>query len=116
MLPEMSQQSKEPLFPVPFALLIGPQRAGTTWVDRYLRSREDICLPDQVKEIFFFDRNYDRGLDFYKSHFKPDKNHRLIMEITATAFDHPQAPQRIYDTFGKNIRLICPLRHPVIRS
>lgn len=112
----MPEQNEELLFPVPFALFIGPQRAGTTWVDRYLRSRDDICLPDGVKEVFFFDRNYDRGIDFYKSHFSPNNNHRLAMEITATSFDHPEAPQRVSETFGSNIRLICPLRHPVIRS
>jgi len=101
---------------LPFALSIGPQRAGTTWVDRYLRSRGDICLPDEVKEIFFFDRNYDRGVDFYKSHFKQESSHVLGMEITATSFDCPEAPKRVFNTFGKNVRLICPLRHPIVRS
>lgn len=95
---------------------MGPQRAGTTWIDRYLRSRGDICLPEQVKEVFFFDRNYDRGLDFYKSHFVPKDEHILGMEITATSFDCPEAPLRIFETFGKEVRLICPLRHPVVRS
>lgn len=116
MLPDMSEQSEESLFSVPFALFIGPQRAGTTWVDRYLRTRDDVCLPDGVKEVFFFDRNYERGIDFYKSHFNPSNIHRLAMEITATSFDHPEAPQRVYDTFGSDVRLLCPLRHPVIRS
>jgi len=104
------------LFEKPFALLIGPQRSGTTWVDRYLRSRGDICLPEAVKEIFFFDRHFDRGLDYYRGHFAPKPDHKMIMEITATSFDHSDAPQRIYDSCGDNIRLVCPLRHPIIRS
>lgn len=101
---------------LPFALCMGPQRAGTTWVDRYLRSRGDVCLPGEVKEVFFFDRNYDRGLDFYFSHFEENDQHALGMEITATSFDHPAAPERVFKTFGPSVRLICLLRHPVVRS
>lgn len=95
---------------------MGPQRAGTTWVDRYLRSRGDVCLPDEVKEVFFFDRNFDRGVDFYKSHFDIKSEHKLIMEITATSFDCPEAPKRVAKMFGKNIKMVCPLRHPITRS
>ena len=104
------------LFRLPFALLMGPQRSGTAWVDRYLRSRGDVCLPRDVKEVFYFDRNYKRGAKFYKSHFYPEPAHKIISEITATSFDCPEAPKRVYKHFGKDIRLICPLRHPVIRS
>lgn len=95
---------------------MGPQRAGTTWVYRYLSSRGDICLPADVKEIFYFDRNFDRGEEFYKSHFEEEKKHKIAMEVTATSFDHPDAPKRVFDTFGRDVTLICPLRHPVVRS
>lgn len=105
-----------PVFNLPFALSIGPQRTGTSWTDRYLRARGDVCLPGGVKETFFFDRRYDRGLEFYKSHFAPVSAHRLAMEISTTAFDHPDAANRVFDNFGNDIRLLCPLRHPVTRS
>lgn len=99
-----------------FALCIGPQRAGTTWIYRYLCSRGDVCLPEEVKEIFYFDRNFNRGKDFYKKHFNPLRKHKVIMEVTATSFDCPEAPERVFDLFGNDVRLICPLRHPVVRS
>lgn len=104
------------MFDKPFALSMGPQRAGTTWLDRYLRSRGDICLPFDVKEIFYFDRHYDRGADFYKSHFKPGDKDSLVMEITATSFDCMEAPPRVLNSLGKDVRMLCPLRHPVTRS
>ncbi len=103
-------------FEKPFALSIGPQRAGTSWLDRYLRTRGDVCLPSHVKEVFFFDRHYSRGSDFYTSHFKPQPAHRLVMEISTTAFDHPEAPRQVYNLLGPGITMLCPLRHPVIRS
>lgn len=100
----------------PFGLTIGPQRSGTTWVDRYLRSRGDVCLPHQVKETFYFDKNYNKGHDFYKNHFAPEEQHSMIIEVSATAFDHPDAPKRVFDMFGNNLKMVCPLRHPVPRS
>jgi len=105
-----------PLFDRPFILSMGPQRAGTSWLDRYLRERGDICMPHDVKEIFFFDRNYDRGDAFYTSHFHPQPQHRAIMEVSTTSFDEKDAPANVFKTFGEHVTLLCPLRHPVARS
>lgn len=106
-----------PLFTLPFVLSMGPQRSGTTWIYEYLKSRGDICLPDGVKEVFYFDQYYDKGAAFYASHFHPDPDqHKLCVEIAATYFDNELAPERVKDCFGDNIRLICPLRDPLTRS
>lgn len=101
---------------LPFYLSIGPQRAGTSWLDRYLRARCDVCLPSDVKEIFFFDRHFEKGQDFYESHFNPQPVHKIAMEFTTTSFDDPEAPQRIVDLYGTDIKMICPLRNPIPRS
>ena len=103
-------------FKNPFALSIGPQRSGTSWLDRYLRERGDVCVPEDVKEIFYFDRHYDRGFSFYQSHFKEKDDQNLTIEITTTSFDQKGAAERVFETFGNDINLICPLRHPVVRS
>lgn len=73
-------------------------------------------MPDGVKEIFFFDRHYDRGIEFYKSHFHPQPEDKLIMEISTTAFDQKDAPVRVREMFGHEVKLLCPLRNPVVRS
>jgi hypothetical protein len=104
------------VFERPFVLSMGPQRSGTIWLERYLKDRSDICLPADVKETFFFDRHYTRGMDFYRDHFRAKPEHVLLMEITTTLFDHEEAPKRVYETFGNDIQLICPLRNPVVRS
>lgn len=104
------------IFEKPFALFMGPQRAGTSWLDAYFRYRGDVCLPSEVKEIFFFDRHHSRGLDFYTSHFDIKPGHALIAEVSTTAFDHSDAPRRVKEIFGDDLTLICPLRMPVPRS
>ncbi|MGB1076800.1 MAG: sulfotransferase domain-containing protein, partial [Bdellovibrionales bacterium] len=59
---------------------------------------------------------FDKGIQSYTSHFNPQKDHALVTEISTTSFDHKQAPKRVFDVFGKNIKLICPLRNPIVRS
>lgn len=112
----LSKKDASKLFSKPFVLFMGPQRSGTSWIDRYLRTHPEICLPGEVKEVFFFDRHFGRGLDFYKSHFKENEKHNCVCEVSTTAFDHSDAPKRVYETFGDDVTLICPLRHPVRRS
>ncbi len=100
----------------PFALSIGPQRAATSWLDRYLRSRGDVCLPYRVKETYFLNRFYEKGAAHYQAHFRALPQHILRAEITTQSFDCPAAPPRTLDMLGRDITLICPLRHPVARS
>ena len=103
------------LFSKPFALSMGPQACGSDILHAYFKARGDVVLP-KVQEIFYFDRHIQRGPDFYKSHFQDVMNAALVMELTTTAFDHPQAPQRVRDLLGKDVKLFCPLRDPVERA
>jgi hypothetical protein len=105
------------LFKKPFALVFGPPRAGSGWVEAFLRARPDVCLPEGLQDLYFFDRLYDRGIDFYAGQFSPGPAHRLMAEVATTVFDHDLAPRRVYDTFNDNgVRLLCLLRHPVRQS
>ncbi len=105
-----------PLFDRQFVLAIAPQRCGLQWLDQYLREHDEVCLPHDAKEIFYFDRLFGRGSDFYAQHFAPESSHKLVMELTSTAFDHIDASSRVHDLFGKDLKIICLLRHPVRRS
>jgi hypothetical protein len=101
-------------FSLPSVLCIGPQRAGTSWLDQYLRSRSDFCLPKDTKETFFFDQHYDRGLKHYADFFdcRPGQ---LCMEVAPTYFDDYAALMRIRRDLGTP-KLIVTLRHPAERS
>lgn len=99
-----------------FGLSIGPQRCGTDYLRQYFKQRDDVCLPADAQEIFYFDRHFQRGSEFYFSHFHPRDTNHMLLELTTTAFDHADAPARVYSLMGENVRLICPLRHPVDRS
>jgi hypothetical protein len=79
--------------------------------------REDICLPRDVKETFFFDRRFEKGLDWYEYHFQSCSSGevRHIIEVGPSYFHSPQAPERIKNVLG-DIPLIVVFRNPVNRS
>lgn len=99
---------------LPALFCIGPQRAGTSWLDQYLRARGDLCLPAMTKETFFFDQHYARGLQHYAGFFDcPPALPRA--EVAPTYFDDDQARTRIRRDLGVP-KLIVTLRHPAERS
>lgn len=104
--------------PQPDALAIGPMKCGTSWLHAYLTARQDVCLPMHVKETFFFDKYYERGLDWYRAffaHFDPGR-HCLVTEVAPTLFHSSETvPQRVRDALG-DVPLVVVLRHPVDRS
>lgn len=112
--PEISLS--RPMFKKPFILFMGPQKTATSWIDAYLRTRHEACMPRQIKEISFFNKRYERGPGFYRRHFKIKPEHIFTAEVTTELFADPDAPSRVCQTLGRNIRLICTLRHPVSRS
>lgn len=102
---------------LPTALLIGPMRCGTTWMDRYLRAHPDVCLPGKVKETFFFDRRFGKGRRWYASHFDHCSGAESVRvcEVGPSYFHCPEAPRRVAETLGSPT-LVSVVRHPVERS
>lgn len=101
---------------VPNALIIGPQKAGTSWLQKYFEWRGDVCLPHGVKETFFFDRYFAKGVRWYARHFAGrTAGHKIAVEVGPTYLEHPEAPRRVLDTLGQ-IRVVCTLRDPAART
>lgn len=102
---------------LPDALVIGPMRSATTWVHRYLKIRDDVCLPMDVKETFFFDRRFEKGDSWYEYHFQncQDLKSQITVEVGPSYFHSEEAPGRIRDVLGQ-IPLVVIYRNPVERS
>jgi hypothetical protein len=67
-----------------------------------------------TKEVHFFDLNYWRGADWYRSFF-PRRDDRLAGEATPYYLFHPAVPERIRETIP-DARLVVLLRNPVDRA
>ncbi|WP_020529662.1 sulfotransferase domain-containing protein [Flexithrix dorotheae] len=99
---------------LPNFIIIGSPRAGTTWIDNNIRCHPEIFMPKK-KELHFFDRDFEKGLAYYHSYFDTVTNEKVIGEATPSYLHKPGIAQKIYDTLGKDIKIIVSLRHPVDR-
>ena len=96
-------------------ICVGPQRTASTWLYQNLQLHTELCFPDGVKETFFFDQNYDKGLDWYLWHFRKAIPQQLSGEIAATYFDCPDTAQRICSNFP-DCKIVINIRNPVEKT
>lgn len=102
---------------LPNYLVAGAQKSGTTSLWAYLSEHPNV-EPPMCKEMSFFDRNYQRGLNWYRMHFPLASDGpatTLTGESTAYYMFHPLAPERIARTLP-NVKIILMLRNPVDRA
>lgn len=100
--------------PDPTFLYIGAARAGSSWMYEILREHPQVFVP-VAKDIYFFDRHYDRGLEWYRSFFESAGGRRAIGELSHDYYLSDVAAARIAHDLP-NVRLICCLREPVDRA
>lgn len=96
-------------------IYIGPDKSGSTWVYEIFKQHPQIFVPD-AKDIYFFDRYYDRGLKWYYSFFKESKNFKVKGEISHDYLFSKMAAKRIKETFGSKIKLLTILRNPIEKT
>ncbi len=100
---------------LPDYVFIGPTKSGTSWIDAYLRGRPEVVLPATLKETFFFDKRFDRGLPWYESFFDQNRKSRAFVEVAPSYFAKPQAARRLAEILPK-AHVICTLRDPLDRA
>jgi len=99
---------------LPNFLVIGTQKAGTTALTQFLRQHPDICF-SRPKETWFFDKRYDKGIDWFASHFDHYNGETAVGEGTARLLQCDEAPSRIR-THIPDAQLFCILRNPIDRA
>lgn len=109
---------------LPDFIIIGAQRCGTTSLFQYLCQHPEV-YPSIPKEVHYFSNNYQKGINWYRSHF-PLRSQKLKIisknnggfitgEATPYYLSHPHAPKRAAKVVP-NARLIVLLRDPVRRA
>ncbi len=99
---------------LPHFLGIGAQKAGTTWLYENLRRHPDVFMPE-IKEVHYFDSNFDRSLSEYAAIFR-DAGFRLRGEITPAYSIIPIERIRYIRTVMPELRLIFLMRNPIERA
>lgn len=98
--------------PLPSFFIVGPPRTGTTWLHQVLGKRS--ILPDPVKETRFFDVHFDRGIDWYRAHYRHSAKDGVAGEVAPTYFASQTARDHLAQTTPE-AKVICIFRDPVER-
>jgi hypothetical protein len=99
---------------LPNVIYIGPDKAGSTWLFQALSSHPDVFVTP-AKDLYFFDRYYERGLAWYKRQFVGGTGFPVVGEISHDYLYSRPAAQRMHDTLP-NVQLLVCLREPVERT
>nr|AAI55896.1 Unknown (protein for MGC:181785) [Xenopus laevis] len=97
---------------LPQAIIIGVKKGGTRALLEFLRVHPDIRAVGA--EPHFFDRNYDKGLDWYRDLMPRTLDGQITMEKTPSYFVTKEAPARL-SAMSKDAKLIVVVRDPVTR-
>lgn len=102
----------------PDFIIIGAMKCATSTLHEQLAQQPGIFM-SELKEPNFFsnDEQYERGFDWYLSHFQEASNSDLCGE-SSTHYTklptYPQTVERLYKHLP-NVKLIYVIRHPIER-
>ncbi len=110
---------------LPALLLAGGQRCGTTSMYKALVQQPHLHRPVWRKGVHYFDVAYDRGPEWYRSHFplqstlrRSESTHdarALTFESSPYYLFHPLAAQRIHETVP-DAKVVVLVRDPIERA
>jgi hypothetical protein len=94
---------------------IGAMRCGTTWIADKLRKHPEIYIPEDFKELHFFDQFYNKGIEWYESNFSKKEEDQIVGEFTPKYLRSPKIAKLIKKHYP-DTKLIISLRNPISRA
>jgi sulfotransferase family protein len=110
------QSAERDVGALPNTIVIGAQKCGTSTLHYYLGFHPEISA-SRPKELNFFieESNWERGLDWYRSHFDPTKAVRLESSPNYTTWPHHEGIAERMAEVVPEAKLIFMVRDPVAR-
>ena len=101
---------------LPNFLIVGAARCGTTYLSNILMQHPEIFLHPK-KELHFFDRDINKGLQYYREYFSGTKtiDYKAIGEATPAYLYFENIPEIIHKNLP-DVKIIIILRNPVDRA
>jgi hypothetical protein len=103
---------------LPDFLIIGAAKSGTSTLYNLLRFHPHVRAAAH-REIHYFDQNFEKGVEWYRVHFRPGTNRggrrTITGESSPSYLAGKQVPQRVAEVVPE-ARLIALLRNPVDRA
>ena len=99
---------------LPSVIFVGPLKTATSYIYNYFLNHASVGTSEPIKEIFYYDKHYNQGKDWYLSHFLPQPKHNILIDISPSYLIEADAIKRI-KTDNPNVKIIMTLRDPVER-
>ncbi|MBX3504007.1 MAG: sulfotransferase [Parvibaculum sp.] len=98
-------------------VVVGPQRTGSSWLDKALRVHPGLLLPKFTKETFFFDQrtHEDPAAAYFARYFPDAAPGQLLGEVGPTYFHCAAARRRLKELFP-DLRIVILVREPAART
>ena len=96
---------------LPTFVIVGAQKAGTTSLWKVVASHPDVARPNR-KEVHFFDRKFDNGVEWYSGLFTLKPGQTQAGESTPIYMYDPVVRQRMIDTLPDVVPIVdrAPIR------
>lgn len=100
-----------------FMLCPGVEKCGTTSLFALLDGQPGLVSPKR-KELFFFNRDFEKGPQHYQALFAQNsiRDDEWCIDITPSYFRHPEALDRIKQSITGQIAIIFLIRNPIKRA
>lgn len=92
--------------------IVGVKKGGTRALLEFIRIHPDVRAAGN--EVHFFDKNYNKGFQWYRSHMPPTLEGQLTIEKTPSYFITKEAPRRV-QLMNPSTKLLVVVRDPVTR-
>lgn len=99
---------------LPNLVYIGPDKAASTWLFRLFQAHPDVFVTP-AKDLYFFDRYFHKGLDWYAQQFEGYGDEPILAEISHDYLYSSVAARRLTDVLPDARLMIC-LREPCDRT
>ena len=102
----------------PDFLIVGAMKCATSTLHEQLAVQPGIFMTNLKEPNFFSDNDqYDKGMEWYLSHFQPAKTHELCGESSTHYTKLPTYPETIerIQKHLPDVKLIYVMRHPIDR-
>ncbi len=99
----------------PDFLYIGVDRGGSKWLHRVLYSHPNVLVP-RLADPYYFDRNYEKGWDWYAKFFlSDDVDIRAVGELSHDYLFSEIAARRIHSDLP-DVKILATLRQPLEKA
>jgi hypothetical protein len=100
---------------LPEVLVIGAQKAGTTWLYENFKPHPELYVPEQVKELHYFDFLFYNSLRKYAEVFEEGRD-RIKCDVTPSYARLRRTRIRFIRRVMPDARLIFIMRNPIERT